>query len=53
MSAVRLVASDEQRRSPRGGDVDRGVDLSRNGDESVLSGVEREPGERITLGTSR
>ena len=32
MSVVRLVASDEQRRpQARGGDVDRGVDLSYNG----------------------
>jgi hypothetical protein len=39
MSVVRLVASDEQRGSPREDDVDRDVDLSYNGSGFVLSEV--------------
>ena len=50
MSVVRLVASDEQRRSlsERGGDVDRGLDLSYNGGGSglpALSITEGSPAE--------
>ena len=49
MSVVRLVVSDEQRRSQaRGGDVDRGVDLSYNGSRPALPALSSVEGPALS-----